>query len=74
MAMNQEQAGVIQADCVYTLDEIRRRLRLGNWALRQAQRNGLPVRRVGRRGFVLGRDLIQYIASANSPEGRRDAD
>ena len=58
-----EAPGLIQADCLYTLDEIKQRLRLGQHALRSARRDGLRVRRIGRRGYVLGRELIQYVES-----------
>jgi hypothetical protein len=52
---------VVLADGVYTLDEIRRRLRLGQAALRTARRGGLIVRQIGRCRFVLGKDLISYL-------------
>lgn len=38
-------------------------LGFGKAALREMRRNGLPVRRVGRRHFVLGKDLISHIES-----------
>jgi hypothetical protein len=56
--------GAIRADVAYTLQELERRLGLGAWAMRQARRHGLKVRRVGRRGFVLGRDAIEYLERA----------
>ena len=55
--------GHITGDALYTLDEIRERLRLGDHAMRQARRAGLKVRRIGRRGYVLGSDVIEFIAS-----------
>ena len=55
--------GEISADKLYTLAAIKWRLGLGAAALRTARRAGLRVRRIGRRGYVLGRDLIDYIDS-----------
>ena len=56
--------GVIVADAVYTLGEAQRRLRLGQHAMRQARRAGLKVRRIGRRGYVLGGDILAFVESA----------
>jgi len=52
---------VIVADAVYRLDEIQNRLKLGQHALRQARRAGLRIRRIGRRGYVLGRDVMEFM-------------
>lgn len=57
-------AGVVTADALYTLPEIKERLKLGPHALRMARRAGLKVRRIGRRGYVLGRDLIAFIETS----------
>ena len=56
--------GHITADSLYTLAEIQDRLKLGQHAMRQARRAGLKVRRIGRRAFVLGRDVMAFIDSA----------
>jgi hypothetical protein len=53
--------GVIRADAAYSLDQVRQRLGLGTAALRTARRKGLTVRRVGRRSFVLGKDLLDFL-------------
>lgn len=53
--------GQIDEGSLYTLDEIKRRLGLGDWALRTARRRGLVVRRIGTRGYVLGKDMIEFI-------------
>lgn len=58
--------GVVQSDCLYTLAEVQERLKLGQAAMRQARRAGLKVRTIGRRRFVLGRDLLEYAESATS--------
>lgn len=61
MAAATASPGYISSDQLYTLEEIRARLGLGTAALRTARRKGLKVRRVGRRGFVLGRDVMNYV-------------
>lgn len=53
--------GHVSADSLYTLAEIQKRLKLGDHALRQARRRGLKVRRIGRRAYLLGRDIIEFI-------------
>lgn len=57
-------SGVISADSLYTLAEIQERLRLGQHALRMARRAGLKVRRIGRRGYVLGKDVMAFIEAS----------
>ena len=54
--------GEIRADGMYTLAEIRARLGLGPYALREARRRGLPVRKIGRRSYVLGKDILAFAA------------
>lgn len=54
--------GVIAADCVYTLAAVKDRLDVGDAWLRQAQAKGLPVRRCGGRGFIVGSELIEFLA------------
>jgi hypothetical protein len=51
----------IRADELYSFDQIKQRIGLGKTALRKARRNGLTVRYVGVKGFVLGKDLIEYV-------------
>lgn len=53
--------GVIRADEVYRLDEVRRRLGLNDDALRAARRAGLKARKIGRRKFYIGSELIEYV-------------
>ena len=55
-------SGEIPADSMYTLSEIRARLGLGTYALREARRHGLPVRKIGRRSYVLGKDILAFAA------------
>ena len=61
MSTPPQSPGVIIADAVYTLDELERRMGLGVAALRTARRQGLRVCKIGRRKYVLGRDLISYL-------------
>jgi len=53
--------GVIEPRVLYELSEAERRTGWGKSGFRQARRNGLQVRYVGRRAFVLGSDLIAYV-------------
>ncbi len=65
MAAPTEAIGEIRSDCVYTLDEAKARTGLGAAALRTARRQGLKVRKIGRRAYVLGRDIMAYIEQAD---------
>ena len=56
--------GLVTSDALYTLAEVQARLKLGQSAMRQARRAGLKVRKIGRRRYVLGRDLIAYVERA----------
>jgi hypothetical protein len=53
--------GFIQGDQLYTLSEFRRRLGLGERALRTARRRGLPVHKVGRAKYVIGAEAIEWF-------------
>jgi hypothetical protein len=53
--------GEIAADCAYTLREFSRRTGLGRWAIRRLRRDGLIVRRVSGRAFVVGSDWIAFL-------------
>ena len=61
MASTNDDSGEICGNSAYTLDEIKKRLGLGVAAMRTARRRGLKVRRIGRRAFVLGRDILAYL-------------
>ncbi len=56
-----QDSGIIEPHILYTLDEAKRRLGWGAHAMRMARRAGLNVRYTGRRGYVLGRDIIEHI-------------
>ena len=59
--------GSIRADELLTTAEIRVRLDLGQAALRMARRNGLPIKKIGRRNYVLGEDVIAYFKQHAKP-------
>jgi hypothetical protein len=61
--------GEIQTDALYLLEDLKRRTRLGDWALRKARQNGLVVRYIGGRAFVLGKEFIEFAATA--PQSKR---
>ena len=50
----------IHADGLHSLADVCRLMSLGPAALRTARHNGLIVKRIGRRWFVRGRDLLAY--------------
>ena len=52
--------GVISALEAYGVPEFRRRTGLGDYAWRQLRRR-LPVRRVGKKQFLLGSDWIAFL-------------
>lgn len=61
--MSNTTTGEIKADSLYTLPEIQARLGVRRAAWRQMRRDGLAVRYVGRRGYVRGQDVIDFVAS-----------
>lgn len=68
MAVSAERIGQILADAIYTLDTIKA-FGLGPAALRTARRQGLTVRKIGRRSYILGRDLIAYAEREGHVDG-----
>ena len=52
---------LIESDAVYQLDEIKDRLGVRKAAWRTMLRQGLPVIRIGRRGYVKGADAIAFL-------------
>ena len=59
--------GMIQADALYRLDEFKQRLGLGAHAMREARRAGLRVVRIGKRGYVLGKDALEFAEQQTGP-------
>ena len=51
----------ISPDIMYRLEEAKRVMGWGNHAMRSARRNGLIVKYAGRRAYVHGKHLIEYI-------------
>ena len=62
--------GVIDKSSVYTLAEFKARTGLKDWALRQARKAGLVVRRTSANGggptFILGSDWFRFLESRTS--------
>lgn len=53
--------GAIVPDALYTLGEASARLEWGEEEIRAARRRGLKIHRSGKRNYVLGSDLLQFI-------------
>ena len=53
--------GVISADEAYSLDNLKQDFSLGTAAIRTARKKGLPVKKIGRKSYVMGKDLLQYL-------------
>lgn len=60
MPTSASETGSVRSDEMLPLDTVKSRLGLGKAAIRTARANGLLVRRIGRRSFVLGADLLAY--------------
>lgn len=58
-----ETARTLRENEIVPLPELARRLGLGHSAIRAARRQGLKVRKIGRRKFILGRDLAAFLES-----------
>lgn len=58
--------GVISASEAYELREFARRMRLGEFAMREARAKGLKVIAVGRRRYVLGRHWLEFLERQSS--------
>ncbi len=56
-------AGSISEKDAYTLRELKRRLGLSTLAIWRARWDGLKVRKMCSRRFVLGKDFIAYLES-----------
>jgi hypothetical protein len=52
----------IRADEALTVPDFLSRTGLGQKSLRKAKAQGLPVRRIGRRCYIIGRDWLDYLA------------
>jgi hypothetical protein len=45
----------------YSLREFRLRTGMGDFAFREARKDGLPVRKVGQKIFMLGSDWLEFL-------------
>lgn len=61
--------GPIEPDVVYPLPDFMARAGLGDAAMRTARKSGLAVKYAGGRGYVLGRDFIEWL-NQNAKESR----
>jgi len=53
--------GEIRKDATYTLKEFKRRLGIGDAAIRQMKREGLPLRKIGKAKYVMGEDWFEFV-------------
>lgn len=56
-----ESSGVINAQELYTIQQIKARLSIKDCAFRKLTRLGLPVIRIGSRGYLSGRQVIEFF-------------
>tara|TARA_R110000868_G_scaffold149654_1_gene372224 strand:- start:110286 stop:110474 length:189 start_codon:yes stop_codon:yes gene_type:complete len=61
-----ESRGEIDRDKVYSIERFMEVSGLKRAALDSARRNGLKVRKVGRRCFIYGQDFIDHLRSSKS--------
>ena len=61
MESKQPTGGVINSGELYTIVQLKVRLGLTDSALRKLRRRGLPVIRTGKRAFVSGRKVIEFL-------------
>ncbi len=61
--------GTIARGELYSLDEFRRRLKLGRAAVRHLKARGLPLIRCGRSAFVSGTKAVEFFEGLD--EGAR---
>ena len=58
----------IDAATLYQLDEAKARLGVAKAAWRTMVKQGLPVVRIGRRGYVVGADVIAFLRKQGQSE------
>ena len=54
--------GLIRPHEAYSLDALERRFGFTASAVRSMRRRGLPIRRAGKRSFVMSNDLLAYLS------------
>ncbi len=60
--------GAIESGKAYTLTRFMEITGIRRFALDTARKNGLVVRKAGRRCFVLGQDFLDYLKSPNAAQ------
>jgi len=55
----------IAAEAMYSLNEVKLRLGVGDATLRKARQEGLPVYKFGEFGFIHGTELIDFLKKKN---------
>jgi len=63
--------GVVVPEALYRRDELLRRMGWRDAALREALRNGLKAYKCGKRIFILGRDVIDFVTSGTAVSSLR---
>ena len=61
MPSTSQTPGLIEPETLYELNEAMARTGWGKTSFRSARRQGLPVKYLGRKAYVLGSDLIDFI-------------
>lgn len=62
--------GAIRPDAVYPLPVFCKLLGLGSRGWRTLRDSGVPVRRIGKRAFVLGSDAVAWFAALPTDQGQ----
>lgn len=60
--------GPIEPDVLYPLAVFQKRTGFRRESRAKLRREGLPIRRVGRQRFVLGRDFIEFVLTQGDLE------
>jgi len=60
--------GVISAEDLYTLDELKARLRWTDSSLRSARRHGLQLLGFGKRRFAAGSEVLRFLHSQSTTQ------
>ncbi|MGI9458396.1 MAG: hypothetical protein ACR2NF_00215 [Pirellulales bacterium] len=68
--VQQNSPGTITKDTIYSLPEVKSRLGISDSGLREARRKGLPIHRLGKRGFVSGAELIAFVTKGDEGDAK----
>ncbi|MBA2117072.1 helix-turn-helix domain-containing protein [Bremerella alba] len=61
MTSNQQGCGVISRQELYTTRQLKARLGISDASIREMKREGLPVIRLGKRAFISGNQIIEFL-------------